>query len=119
MDDRAEIGVGRLGVVDQRGDRIAADAREPLAAELENFVTAARRVALPKAGGDDAVRAIRLAHDVLASLQAHRWSADTAPLAAQGLPAAHPSAANSMLRGPHAWHIKSTRQTPNFPPPSR
>ena len=53
----------------------------------------------PRVGGDDALRAMRLADQVLRSLDAHRWDGETAtgPLPAQ------PLETPSVLRGPHAW----------------
>jgi predicted dehydrogenase len=90
-----------------RVDRIEPESAAPLALdlELENFVAAARRIAPPRVSGDDALQAIRLADQVLRSLNGHRWHAD---------PPAQPIAAtegNSVLRGPHAWRKKSLRQS--------
>ncbi len=83
-----------------------AEGREPLALELEDFVRAARRLAPPKVTGDDAVRSIRLADQVLQSLQAHRWSAEGAerPVDAQ------PQPAEPAYQGPHFWQNKGLRQ---------
>jgi predicted dehydrogenase len=88
-----------------RVDRVQAESQEPLALELENFVAAARGLARPRVSGDDALRAVRLADQVLRSLEGHRWHAESAPLP----PLA--SEAGSVLRGPHAWRIKSPRQS--------
>ncbi len=44
------------------------------------------------------LRAVRLADQVLHSLEIHRWNADS--------PALPPESA-SVLRGPHAWRVKS------------
>ena len=65
-----------------------------------------RGAVAPRVSGDDALRAMRLADQVLSSLNAHRW--DGEPAAAQ-VPS-HPGEASSVLRGPHAWRIKSLRR---------
>jgi predicted dehydrogenase len=90
-----------------RVDRVQAAPGEPLALdlELENFVAAARGMAPPRVSGADALRAIRLADQVLRSLNGHRWQAE---------PTAQPAAAaegGSVLRGPHVWRRKSLRQS--------
>jgi predicted dehydrogenase len=89
-----------------RVDRVQAESQEPLALELENFVAAARGLARPRVSGDDALRAVRLADQVLRSLEGHRWHAESAPL-----PPLASTEAGSVLRGPHAWRIKSARQS--------
>jgi predicted dehydrogenase len=90
-----------------RVDRVQPEAREPLALELEDFVSAALGLTQPRVSGEDALRAVRLADQVLRCLQAHRWDADLAPAAAPTLEAA------SVLRGPHAWRTRSMRQSSN------
>jgi predicted dehydrogenase len=92
-----------------RVDKLRAEGREPLALELENFVDAARGMAGPMVSGDDALAAMRLADQILHSLESHRWDAEPA---ASGTPPL-PSESASVLRGPHAWQIKSLRQSPN------
>jgi predicted dehydrogenase len=84
-----------------RVDQVELEGREPLAMELENFVSAARGLARPKVSGDDALRAIRLASQIVQSLEAHRWGPD--PTTAVEAP--------STLQGPHAWRLKSLRQS--------
>ena len=56
-----------------RVDQVQAEGREPLALELEDFVQAARTGSRPKVSGYDALRAIRLADQVLRSLRSHAW----------------------------------------------
>jgi predicted dehydrogenase len=88
-----------------RVDKVEPDPLEPLALELADFVNAARRISRPRVSGEDALRAVRLADQVLRSLEAHRWNGDSA---------AAPSVAaevSAVLRGPHAWRKKSLRQT--------
>ena len=90
-----------------RVDKLRTAGREPLALELEDFVQAVRGHKRPRVSGDDALRAMRLADQVLRGLNAHRW--DDEP-AATHVPS-HPGEAGSVLRGPHAWRIKSLRQS--------
>ena len=56
-----------------RVDQVQCEGREPLALELEDFVAAARGESRPRVSGEDALRAMRLADQVLRSLEAHRW----------------------------------------------
>jgi predicted dehydrogenase len=95
-----------------RVDRVESQGREPLSLELEDFVSAARGRSRPKVSGDDALRAVRLADQVLKSLEAHRWDAEQPAAAVAALPSL-PSEVGSVLRGPHAWRIKSLRQSTN------
>jgi predicted dehydrogenase len=55
-----------------RVDRAACEGPEPLALELADFVAAARRESRPRVGGEEGLRAMRLADEVLRSLEAHR-----------------------------------------------
>ena len=88
-----------------RVDQVPSDPADQLTLELENFVAAARRQALPRVSGEDALRAMRLADLVLRSLESHRWDGEPAAAAAPA-PLAEPG---SVLQGPHAWRIKSLR----------
>ena len=56
-----------------RVDQVQAENRDALTAELEDFVTAVRTGSKPKVTGVDALRAIRVADQVLRSLNAHHW----------------------------------------------
>jgi predicted dehydrogenase len=56
-----------------RVDQVQAEGREPLALELEDFVQAIRTGSRPRVTGADALRAIRLADQVLRSLRSHAW----------------------------------------------
>jgi predicted dehydrogenase len=88
-----------------RVDRVHPEAREPLALELENFIDAARGLSRPRVSGDDALRAVRLADQILRSLESHRWDAES-------LPASAPTVeAPSVLRGPHSWRVRTMRQS--------
>jgi hypothetical protein len=83
-----------------RVDKVEPEPLEPLALELSDFVNAARGISRPKVSGEDALRAVRLADQVLNSLEVHRWNGES--------PALPPESA-SVLRGPHAWRV-NTRQ---------
>ncbi len=88
-----------------RVDQVQTPGREPLALELEDFVQAVRGGVRPRVSGDDALRAMRLADQVLRSISAHRWEADAStPVPAQ------PVETPSLLRGPHAWRIKNRQK---------
>ena len=89
-----------------RVDRVQTEPVEPLALELDNFVNAAQGLSRPRVSGEDALRAVRLADQVLRSLEAHRWDAE--PTAAT-VPAPMAEAV-SFLQGPHALRIRTLRQ---------
>ena len=91
-----------------RVDQVQTAGREPLALELEDFVQALRDGSRPRVNGDDALRAMRVADQVLKSLNAHRWDGESS---AASLPAQSVET-SSVLRGPHAWRIKSPRHSP-------
>ena len=59
-----------------RVDQVQTAGREPLALELEDFVQALRGGSRPRVSGDDALRAMRVADQVLKSLNAHRWDGE-------------------------------------------
>jgi predicted dehydrogenase len=56
-----------------RVDQVQGESREPLALELEDFVQAIRTGSRPKVTGHDALKAIRLADQILQSLRSHPW----------------------------------------------
>jgi predicted dehydrogenase len=90
-----------------RVDPVACEGPEALALELEDFVAAARGETLPRVGGEDGLRAMRLADQVLRSLESHRWDG-------ADVPAPVPSESSSVLQGPHAWRIKSLKHSSNL-----
>jgi predicted dehydrogenase len=94
-----------------RVDRVASEGEgaEPLALELEDFVAAARDGSRPRVGGEEGVRAMRLADQVLRSLESHRWDGANAPA-----PAPLPAESASLLQGPHAWRLKSLKPSSNL-----
>ena len=61
-----------------RVDQIEAQGREPLALELEEFVSAVLDGRRPTVTGHDVLKPLRLADRIVKSLQAHQWDA-TAP----------------------------------------
>jgi predicted dehydrogenase len=99
-----------------RVDRVQTEGegREPLALELEDFVRAARGLSRPRVSGDDALRAMRLADQVLQSLESHAWDGAAGPPAAS-TPSA--TGAGHALRGPISWRLQGTRpaSSPNEP----
>jgi predicted dehydrogenase len=56
-----------------RVDQVQADGQEPLALELKEFVDALRTGKPPKVTGNEALRAMRLADQILRSLNTHHW----------------------------------------------
>jgi predicted dehydrogenase len=91
-----------------RVDQVQAAGREPLALELEEFVKAARGQAQPRVSGDEALRAMRVADQVLRSLAAHHWDGDATILPSP----AQPAETESLLRGPHMWRTRKPSPTP-------
>ena len=92
-----------------RVDRVEAEAADALTLELEDFVRAAREGTRPRVTGDDALRAIRVADQVLRGIRSHRWEGlpdgPTGPLDIPA-PLAEPIAG---LQGPVSWRIKAGR----------
>jgi predicted dehydrogenase len=90
-------------------DRVRAEGREPLAVELEDFVRAARDGARPRVSGDDALRAMRLADQILQSIDAHQWEGTpSGPVGPHppSVPGAEPGHA---LRGPISWRLQGSK----------
>jgi predicted dehydrogenase len=85
-----------------RVDHVDCEGPEALALELEDFVAAARGESSPQVGGDDGLRAMRLADQILRSLDSHRWDGTEAPVPL-------PSESSPALQGPHAWRMKSSK----------
>ena len=88
-------------------DHVECEGADALSLELEDFVAAARGESGPRVGGEDGLRAMKLADQVLRSLESHRWdgSETRTPL---------PSDSSHALQGPHAWRIKSPKYSSNL-----
>ncbi len=102
-----------------RVDQVQPEGREPLVLELESFVAAVRSRSRPKVSGEDGLRAMRLADQVLRGVNAHQWEGiPDGPVGPHDLPM--PSADHSpAIRGPLSWRTKAARQgtsTPSKPP---
>jgi predicted dehydrogenase len=102
LSQAAEIKEHLFGKV-LRVDQIQTTGREPLALELEDFVSAVRGDSHPRVDGEDALRAVRVADQILRSLDAHRWDGDNASAGSS-----HAPEAASVLRGPHAWRLNKS-----------
>jgi predicted dehydrogenase len=100
-----------------RVDQVQTQGAEPLALELEDFVRAAREKSRPRVSGDDALRAMRLADQVLQGIHAHEWEGVPAgahpPLNTDGPPESSVGP-RSAFRGPISW--RNTRARQNAPP---
>jgi predicted dehydrogenase len=106
-----------------RVDQVQTQGAEPLALELEDFVRAVREKSRPRVSGEDALRAMRLADQVLREIRTHKWEGVPAgahpqlapPLRTDGPtePSAEP---RSAFRGPISWRNARPRQST---PPNR
>ncbi len=93
-----------------RVDQVQTEGREPLALELEEFVQAVRGELRPRVGAEDALRSMRLADRILASLNAHAWEGSPdGPTGPHQIPAPNLDSAHT-LRGPISWRIQNSRQ---------
>ncbi len=100
-----------------RVDQVQAEGREPLALELEDFVGAVRSATRPRVSGDDALRAMRLADQVLQSLNHHAWEGlPDGPTGPHDLPAPAFDSSHT-LRGPISWRMQGARQGTASPKP--
>jgi predicted dehydrogenase len=90
-----------------RVDQVQGEGPEPLAQELADFVQAARGVALPRVSGQEALRAMRLADQVIQEIKAHRWEgAETGDVVGQlAGPVTTPRAIHT-IRGPISWRVQ-------------
>jgi predicted dehydrogenase len=88
-------------------DKIHPEPRESLAAELQNFITAARRLTPPRVPGTDGLRALKLADQIVQALRSHQWGTSV-PAAAAGIDTPEP-----LFRGPHIPLAKAARPFAN------
>jgi predicted dehydrogenase len=101
-----------------RVDQVQTEHRDQLTLELDDFVRAARAGSRPRVNGDDALRALRLATQILKEINTHEWEGiPTGPIGPHDLPAplgapAAPSgnAPSPALRGPISWRSARARQ---------
>jgi predicted dehydrogenase len=89
-----------------RVDHVQCQGPEQLALELEDFIAAARGAGRPQVSGEDGLRAMRLADQVLRSLESHRWDSAASPTPI--------TEGGSVLQGPHALRIKNLRHSANL-----
>jgi predicted dehydrogenase len=106
-----------------RVDQVQTQGAEPLALELEDFVRAVREKSRPRVTGEDALRAMRLADQVLQEIRTHEWEGVPAgahsqlgpPLGTDG-PTEPSAGPRSAFRGPISWRNARARQST---PPDR
>ncbi len=92
-----------------RVDRVQPESRDQLTHELEDFVRAVKTGSRPRVTGEDGLRAIELADQILRCVDAHRWDGTAeGPVGPRELPdmLAEPIAG---LTGPKLWRIKGAR----------
>ncbi len=93
-----------------RVDQVQTEGREPLALELEDFVKAVLKVAPPRVSGDDALRAIRVADQIVRAINTHEWEGiPSGPVGPHHLPQPM-TTQSSVLRGPISWRHRNARQ---------
>jgi predicted dehydrogenase len=95
-----------------RVDQVHNEGREPLALELEDFVRAAREKTRPRVSGTDALRAMRLADQILRGIDSHEWEGiPEGPTGPHDLPAPIGTTTPSpAFRGPISWRNARSRQ---------
>jgi predicted dehydrogenase len=108
-----------------RVDQVQFDGREPLALELEDFVRAVRQGSRPRVSGEDALRAMRLADQILQAIHAHEWEGVPAgstgvhvlpePPSGVELPAASSAQPGPAFRGPISWRNARARTNASRP----
>jgi predicted dehydrogenase len=98
-----------------RVDQVQTEGREPLALELEDFIRAVGSAGRPKVSGEDALRAMRLADQVLQEVNNHSWEGEfSGPIGPLYVPNPLPSA-TSVFRGPISWRNRNARQGSTTP----
>ena len=96
-----------------RVEKVQTEGREPLALELEDFVQSALGKKRPRVSGDDALRALRVADQVLRSLNAHAWEGiPDGPSGPHEVPGPGFDPAHA-LRGPISWRLQAAKPSPS------
>ncbi len=75
LEDLAELADVDFGQM-VKVEPLVMDEVEPLRAELESFLESVRTNTPPAVSAEDGVDAVRLASDIVAAIQSHRWSPD-------------------------------------------
>lgn len=88
----------------------APEYREPLAEELDDFVRAVTLGTSPKVSGAEALRAMRLADQVLRSLDAHQWDGRSEGPAGPRRTILQSAQPNSGLPRPKSWNYRFARR---------
>jgi len=92
-----------------RVDQVQGEGREPLALELEDFVQAVRTGSTPRVSGADALRSVKLAEQIVQSLQAHEWDGTAGgPTGPRDLPTPTVEPIAGLL-GPISWRSRVGR----------
>jgi hypothetical protein len=98
-----------------RVDQVRPEGHDPLARELEDFVGAVRTGARPRVSGEDGLRALRVADQVVRSLESHAWEGrPDGPIGPRHLPEPMPEPIAG-LPAPKSWRPRPTR-TESRPP---
>jgi len=98
-----------------RVDQVQTEAQDQLKLELEDFVQAVRSGTPPKVSGQQGLRAMMLAGEVLRSIRGHQWEGDSSgPIGPHHLPQPL-SAPSSLLKGPFSWRNRAGRPSSTTP----
>lgn len=99
-----------------RVDQVQGEGREPLALELEDFVQAVRTGSRPRVSGVDALRAVRLADQVLQNLNNHCWEGAADGPTGPHVPTSPKVEPIAGLAGPTFWRPRANRSEPSSVP---
>lgn len=118
LSDPAEVKEHLFGTV-LRVDQVQSETQDQLKLELEDFVQALRTGSVPKVSGQQGLRAMRLASEILRAIRAHQWEGDSeGPVGPNQLP--QPLATpNSLLKGPFSWRSRTGRPASSNTPQSQ
>jgi len=92
-----------------RVDQVQAEPQDQLRLELDDFVSALRNGSTPRVSGQQGLRAMRLATEVIRSINDHQWEGvGTGPIGPNDLPQPLPSH-EPLLKGPFSWRHRTPR----------